>query len=154
VFISSVHRYLSDVHCEKMNNPYRSGTADVWYSGNVGDLWIEYKYVPKIPKHAQIIPDLSENQKLWLLSRRAEGRTVFVVVGSPDGAVVIPPDRWLLGVSPAEYMMLIQSRRELADWIRTQTGIRTCISQEMFSSLQKSSLPLTGSSRRRSSSQS
>ena len=31
------------LHREKMNNPYRGGTADWWYSGRRADLWCEYK---------------------------------------------------------------------------------------------------------------
>jgi hypothetical protein len=123
-----------------MNNPYRSGTADTWYSGDRGDMWVEYKYIPKIPKTARIVPDLSERQKYWLVNRLAEGRNIIVVVGSPDGAVVIPPERWETGVTPAEYLMHLQSRQGLATWIRSQIGVRACHSPATFLSQPKLSL--------------
>lgn len=147
-----MHKHLGDVYCEKMNNPYRSGTADVWYSGMDGDLWAEYKYIPKLPKQAKIIPDLSPSQLFWLTNRAAEGRNVIVVVGSPLGAAIIPQERWVTGVTPAEFMKHIQTRQELAIWIRSQTGVRACHFPAMSSLQPKSSLPSTESPRHRSSS--
>jgi hypothetical protein len=48
-FIQSIHRHLpKEVYREKMANPYRGGTPDVWYSGYKSDLWVEYKFIPKL----------------------------------------------------------------------------------------------------------
>lgn len=61
-FIASVHKHLpKELHREKMNNPYSSGTPDVYYSGMKADLWIEYKFIPRIPAHdtTEIKIDLS-----------------------------------------------------------------------------------------------
>lgn len=123
-FISSVHKYLppkDTLHREKMNNPYSSGTADWWYSGNKADLWCEYKYLPKLPVRANILPELSELQKEWLAGRYREGRNVAVVVGSPEGAVVYRELEWLLPLTPAEFRGRALSRQELAVWLVSET---------------------------------
>jgi hypothetical protein len=79
-FIQSIHKKLpKTVYHEKMHNPYRGGTPDVWYSGKLRDLWIEYKWGKNKPRKLQ---------KDWITKRRAEGRTVWVVTGTPDGCEV------------------------------------------------------------------
>lgn len=124
-FIGSVHKHLPmGVHREKMNNPYRSGTADVWYSGRY-DLWIEYKFLPSLPKRkdTNIVLDLSENQKIWLRQRWAEGRNVAVICGCKAGGVMfMHPDHWESAVSTADFESRIVSRTELAQWILRKTG--------------------------------
>ena len=70
-----------------MHNAFRGGTPDVWYSGPGGDLWVEYKWIAKIPKSGIIVPNLSALQLDWLTKRRLEGRNVLVVVGTPKGAL-------------------------------------------------------------------
>ena len=101
-FIKSIHNKLSkEIYREKMHNPYRGGTADVWYSGRF-DAWIEYKWVESLPKKGKLIPDLSMLQKQWLKGRYDEGRTVYVVVGCPSGAIVFSnPTEWETGLSSA-----------------------------------------------------
>lgn len=90
-FIARVHNHLQkSVWREKMYNPYRSGTPDVWYSGKVNDLWVEYKYIPRLPKKTTtIIPiNLSALQEQWIKNRSEEGRNVWVIVGCPQGGSV------------------------------------------------------------------
>lgn len=124
-FIAGVHKYLPDVYFEKMNNPYRGGTADVWYSGVHGDLWIEYKYLPKVPSRGLIVPDLSELQKRWIANRRAEGRRVHVVVGCPAGGVWFLSDSDVLqGMAVAAFNPV--SREQLAEDIRAYVGTSPC----------------------------
>lgn len=125
-FIRGVHAHLKDVYFEKMNNPFRSGTADVWYSGLRGDLWVEYKYIPKIPKVAQIVPDLSERQKIWLRERSIEFRQVRVIVGCPEGGVIYRNGEWIQGSSPSDFRARLLSRSALAAEIREITGISPC----------------------------
>jgi hypothetical protein len=98
-FIASVHRYLPPVtefHREKMANPYRGGTADSWYSGRRRDLWVEWKWIELPKRDATMIditsgknPSLSVLQQDWIAGRRAEGRNVWVVIGSAKGGVVM-----------------------------------------------------------------
>lgn len=99
-FIKSINSTLTkDIYCEKMHNPYRGGTADVWYSAK-RDAWIEYKWINSVPKKGVLIPALSGLQKIWLADRYKEGRTVFVVVGCPMGAIIFSnPAEWINGLS-------------------------------------------------------
>lgn len=101
-FIASVHRLLPPVdefHREKMANPYRGGTADSWYSGNKRDLWIEWKWV-ELPKRPDTMiditagkkPSLSVLQQDWIAKRRAEGRDVWIIIGSAEGGMVLVDD--------------------------------------------------------------
>lgn len=123
-FTGSVHKYLPQTHIEKMSNPWRSGTADVWYSGDKGDLWVEYKFIEKLPRNAEILPDLSPQQLRWLNSRFAEGRNVAVIVGTPTGGVIYREKEWAQPLSRSAFEQRILSRAELAHWIFSQTGAK------------------------------
>jgi hypothetical protein len=151
-FIKSVNRHIADVYAEKMNNPFRSGTADVWYSGGKGDLWLEYKFVPAAPKRADLLADLSERQKLWLAGRLQEGRNVAVIVGCPSGGVLMLDRTWEVPITAEKFNAELQSREALAAWIRSITGASPCLSRELFSPPPASSRPRTVSLRPRSSS--
>lgn len=126
VFTASVHKYLkAKLYFEKMNNPFRAGTADFWYSGVKGDLWIEYKYIPKLPTRTTILPDLSPRQLKWLNDRAAEGRNVHVIVGHPNGGVVWPV-AFDQPMQPAAFEKLSLTRAQLASWILEVTGESPC----------------------------
>ena len=76
-FISGVHKHLPlDVYHMKTNNPYIAGIPDCYYSGPGGDLWIEYKFIPKLPTRVPIVVNLSALQLHWLDSRHAAGPCV------------------------------------------------------------------------------
>ena len=116
-FYNSVHRHLpppSELHREKMANPYRGGTFDFWFSGK-RDLWIEYKFVV-LPKrdNTQIDYGLSALQLDWGQRRAAEGRAVWVIVGCKDGGVVLT-DAHVFGYRP--------SRAEFAPYILTRADV-------------------------------
>lgn len=122
-FIASVHRYLPlELHAEKMNNPYSSGTPDVYYSGNKADLWCEYKFFPKLPVRSPTLKaDLSPLQLKWLRGRYTEGRNVFVIVGCPAGGVVLSNLEWENPVPLITFTSRIISRAALAEWLSTAT---------------------------------
>lgn len=136
-FIRGVHAHLPKVYFEKMSNPWRSGTADVWYSGAQGDLWIEYKYVPKVPQRTSVTPNLSPRQLMWLSDRSAEGRQVVVVVGHPKGGVIWHRD-FSTPKSPAEFLAESKTRSELAAWIMSITGESPCRSRSSYFSQSES----------------
>jgi hypothetical protein len=125
-FIGSVHRYLPSTYAEKMNNPWRAGTADVWYSGDRGDLWIEYKFIERIPRSAEILPDLTPRQKRWLNNRFDEGRNVAVVLGTPTGGVIYRNKEWMRPLDHVTLSGLIVPRDEIARWIFSQVGASKC----------------------------
>lgn len=103
-FIDSVHRLLKGkCHFEKMHNPYRGGTADVWYSGKSGDCWVEYKWLNRVPKRGVVKPKLEPLQRDWLRGRWNEGRCVFVIVGCPAGAMLfLEPKNWEDGIAVSQ----------------------------------------------------
>jgi hypothetical protein len=125
-FIGSVHRYLPRTYAEKMNNPWRAGTADVWYSGDRGDLWVEYKFIERIPRSAEILPDLTPRQKRWLNNRFDEGRNVAVVLGTPTGGVIYRNKEWMRPLDHVTFVGLIVPRDEIARWIYSQVGASKC----------------------------
>jgi len=129
-FIKSVHnRWIGNKHphYEKNNNPYRRGTADVWYSGTKGDLWIEYKYLVEIPTFAYFVPELSSQQAIWLNERYAEGRNVAVITGCKDGGVIFTHKYWKIPINKELFLKQLKTREEIAEWILNKTGI--CVKQ-------------------------
>lgn len=123
-FIHSVHRHLRGVYIEKMYNPYRSGTPDVWYSGSHKDMWIEYKYITNVPVKSSIKLQLSELQKLWLRDRHAEGRNVAVICGCKQGGVVFTDRDWENPTEPSVFTSRILTRKDVAQWIFDQISER------------------------------
>jgi hypothetical protein len=126
-FYSAVHKLLpSNLHREKMNNPYRGGTADVWYSGNLDDLWVEYKWLAKLPKRALVRLDalLSPLQQQWLMGRHEEGRNIVVILGSPEGAWVFEGASWRQPLDPDAIRTFGLTKRQVADYIEKRTTLR------------------------------
>lgn len=123
-FINGVNGKIpSAVHREKMHNIYRGGTFDVWYSGSKADWWIEYKWIPRIPKKGRVVPNLSPLQLRWGVGRYEEGRNVAVVVGCPEGVVMLRyPDQWEEGVSVEEFRRTLLTKATLAEWITLLTA--------------------------------
>jgi hypothetical protein len=133
-FIAAIHRGLNPhgPHAEKNHNPYRGGTADVWYSGDKGDLWVEYKFVQTVtPKSRAVIPDLTQLQIDWLMSRYEEGRNVAVVLGVGKlGGVIYRERGWEIPLSGELFLTKMVSRGEISRWILDQTGRRYVRSSE------------------------
>ncbi len=125
-FISGINRLLPSTYAEKMNNPWRSGTADVWYSGDRGDLWVEYKYIPRIPRSNEILPDITPRQRRWLNCRYHEGRNVAVVLGTPTGGVIYRNLEWSIPLDTDTLIERVVPRDEIARWIFTQVGASKC----------------------------
>ena len=91
-FTQKVNKSLTNkVYTWKISDRFTSGIPDSYYSGNSGDLWVEYKFLKRVPKSLFLLKNLSELQKKWLLSRHKEGRPVAVIVGYEDGAATILP---------------------------------------------------------------
>lgn len=153
-FIASVHKHLPLVYREKMNNPYRRGTADVWYSGAKGDCWVEYKYVPgDIRRRRTNVPvDVTAQQLKWLSDRAREGRRVYVIVGCTEGGVMFDAMAGITPLAPSVFLGSVLSRKELADVISSITGTSPCLLPSKSSTPPKLSRRRTASSSRRCSS--
>lgn len=124
VFRDSVHKHLPiGLHHEKMNNPYRGGTPDDWYSGTRNDLWIEYKWLPKIPIKVPInVPDLfSKLQLMWLNDRSNEGRNVTAIIGCKEGGVILSDKGWNYPLDVNDFRARLLDRISLANWIVSAT---------------------------------
>jgi hypothetical protein len=120
-FYRSVHKLLGkDVYKEKMYNPLRGGTPDVWYSGKTGDLWVEYKWLAKVPKKAPIRINklLSPLQLIWIERRYEEGRNVAVVLGTPEGAWIYHEQSWRSDLDPERLRWCNITKHNVADYIR------------------------------------
>lgn len=132
-FIAGVHRHLPPnpqpginepaLYKEKMYNPLRGGTWDVWYSGQ-RDLWIEYKWIDRIPTKdtTMVVADLSALQKLWGEQRQVEGRDLAIIVGCPEGGVPLTDLKWFDPMPAGAFRKAVLSRKEIAAWILTLTG--------------------------------
>ncbi len=118
-----------NLHHEKMSSSYTSGTADDYYSGDKADMWCEYKFLPKTPLRAIVWlanpadkkPGLSRLQQEWLNGRHAEGRTVAVVVGCPDGGIILRDQEWMREISPQMFRDRLVPRKAIAQWIARTT---------------------------------
>lgn len=124
-FIQGVHRHLpTALYRMKNNNMFNSGIADVWYSGVQTDMWIEYKYVARMPAYINFTDrkkaySLTALQEEWLLARHREGRKVAVILGCKEGGAVFEDDNWSTdGAYPlSDFDTTIQSRMDIAKWI-------------------------------------
>lgn len=119
-FIKKIHRRLSrEVYREKMANPYRGGTPDVYYEGPQGVLWVEYKYwqtVKRIFKPKDVVSPL---QWLWIQRAHDNNVNIVTIVGYRDGGVIIyPNDDVVLG---SQFKNRLQPTADLISWIEVQT---------------------------------
>ena len=99
-FRTSVNKHLRSIYKWAVHDTYEPGVPDQYYSGSHGDLWAEYKYLPKDVTKFDLTrpfksPKLSRTQQLWLNNRREEGRRVCVIVGMPSGGVILVDDTWM-----------------------------------------------------------
>ena len=125
-YYTAVHKKLPParvLHREKMHNLYRGGTADVWYSGTLDDLWVEYKWLAKLPVRAfvDLTKELSALQKQWLSGRHAEGRNVCVILGTPEGGWICEGVSWMEPIDPDAIRTRSMSKHEVAEYIKTRT---------------------------------
>lgn len=132
-FIASIHKHLPKKplgpYHMKNSNDYNGGIADVWYSGTKGDMWVEYKFLPRTPQRGIVhlckpnvkAPDLSVLQQNWLRERHEEGRTVYVVVGCPDGGVIMNRWQWEEPWTAEFFTNCLLTRKDLSNWIMGQT---------------------------------
>lgn len=110
-----MHRHLTEsVYKWKITDRYTAGVPDTWYSGCTCDLWIEWKYLKKTPK--KHTANLSALQKDWLNSRYKEGRNVAVIIGSPNGGIILRDLAWNSQAMFSEPLKPV----EIAHWITVQ----------------------------------
>lgn len=123
-FIRAIHRQLPDsIYKWKINDNFQGGVADAYYSGNKADLWVEYKYLKALPAREMtpIKIGLTTQQTLWLNGRYDEGRSAVVVVGSPDGHVVLEAKYWCESMTRADFIRRAVDTKGVAAYIVRHT---------------------------------
>lgn len=119
-FIASVHAHLpppSQLYRMKNHNAYVGGIADNWYSAK-RDLWIEWKFIV-VPRRdtTMITANLSALQRDWLAERHAEGRNIWVGIGSEKGGIILEHLSWLQPISAKDFRAAMMKRKQLAEYI-------------------------------------
>jgi hypothetical protein len=93
-----------DMHFQKFGAAAENGTPDFWYSGNKADMWVEYKWVAKVPltgvDPAKLMTAL---QRKWANDRSREGRSVVIIVGSPQGCAILTDGAWNVRVPMEDF---------------------------------------------------
>lgn len=124
-FTDSLRRKLkkAGIYCLKLNLRFMKGVPDCWYSGDRDDLWNEHKYYPKLPRVIDLCggrkPKLSVLQQEWLEARYRQGRNVAVVVGSPEGVVVLHNLDWKTPLTREEFIERASPTSQVVDQLTT-----------------------------------
>ena len=138
-YYTAVHKLLPrNLYREKMHNPFRGGTADVWYSGYLDDLWVEFKWLAKLPKVASVRLDklLSPLQQQWLTGRHEEGRNTVVILGSPEGAWVFEGMSWKEPFNPGIIRTCGLTKQNVADYIKKRTCLDDALADPRYADKQ------------------
>ena len=101
----------------KIQTIMNNGVPDCWYSGPTDDLWVEFKYKNKLPtkRNTPIYIGLTELQEKCLKDRFNEGRNISLIIGSPEGYIIITnPERFKKPVYKSD---LTLTRDEVIQWI-------------------------------------
>jgi hypothetical protein len=91
-FIKAVHRYLpSELFRWKIHDTYAGGVPDAFYLGPASALFIEYKYVKKLPARPTTIlrTSLSKQQELWLNRLHDCSFPGWYVIGAEDRCIIV-----------------------------------------------------------------
>lgn len=117
-FRNGVTRHISGLYIWSINDNYSRGVPDHYYSGNADDLWAEYKFFPCLKEYFDLTrppksPKMSRNQQEWCNSRYDEGRNVWVIVGFPQGGVILQDKEWM----HPYHVGKVLTRKEIAEEI-------------------------------------
>ena len=126
-FIANIHKRLNiQVYAEKMYNPLRGGTPDVYYEGKK-TLWVEYKFIQLPARNSTLIePQLSDLQRLWLRRCHTNTGRARVIVGIKSGkqyfgVIYDSPDGWTATMTTQEFKRLAIPIEEIVQYIEEQT---------------------------------
>lgn len=127
-FSNAVRAALPEgIYSMKNNNDYVSGVPDLWFSGLAGDLWVEMKFVPKLPVKVPLRPYdlLSKLQEEWLRNRYNEKRNVAVIIGCKRlhriEGIILRDLAWEKDILPCDFDKCIVSKEKLVEFIAKQT---------------------------------
>ena len=137
-FVRSIHRYLPpEVFSWKIHDTYTGGVPDAMYCGPAGLLFVEYKYVPTLPKRDDTLirHSLSELQIQWL-ERVSGPATAALVIGVEKTAVILKRD-FAQNISRMHYLEQNITRQDVAEWIYSTTHSGRTNGQRPTSTRQK-----------------
>jgi hypothetical protein len=116
-YIRSIHRPLpSEMHKWKIHDNYAGGVPDCWYSGPAANIWVEYKWIAKLPKRdtTLIKPNLSAQQLAWLIKMSGHSISCACIIGSPAGGFLLTEkEQWINGIEKHT----IISNKEVSKWL-------------------------------------
>lgn len=114
-FLKAVNKLIpDDVYREKMFNPMRGGTPDMYYEAT-RIKWVEFKYLKQTPIR-KFTPDLTKLQSRWLLRNFEKGHEPWVIVGCPGGGFVLTsPVQWDCQVNVSTVELL--DKKQIAERI-------------------------------------
>ena len=121
-FIKSIHRSLStDVYRWKIHDTFTGGVPDSFYAGPAGILFVEYKYIPKLPvKNTTVLrTTLSALQKQWLNRMVDFNQQAAVIVGCENTAVILTNKTWCQNITKQYYVDNAIVRKSVAYWIQS-----------------------------------
>ena len=109
---------MQGVYCLKLNLMHSNGVPDSYFSGNLDDCWVEWKYIRELPKRpATVVPfNLTSLQQHWITSRCNEGRLVYLVVGSPHHHNIIHGSK-IHNLTTEEFMKASMPREQVCQQI-------------------------------------
>lgn len=129
-FYSGVNEQIKlitlEVYQEKMFNPLRGGTPDMYYEHR-RDLWVEYKYEALPARDTTLVPcNVSPLQDDWLTRNFQHGHEPWVIVGThvgrkPMGVIFTQPQQWRSGMPCGSFKRLLLTREEIAHAIVKRT---------------------------------
>lgn len=114
------------IYALKLNLRFIAGVPDCWLSGAHQDLWLELKYLQKIPPIVDPTKLLTVLQQDWIVCRHSEGRFVGVLIGSSAGHVYFPSLSWQVSVTRETFLTQAKKTREIAESLIETLGEVGC----------------------------
>lgn len=113
----------SEVYSEGMSGVFSNGVPDRYFEGDTDILWIEFKWIKRLPVRKElVIPDLSALQFSWLSRAYKNNRSCAAVVGHPEGALILlTPQEWEFGISKYKSKSLDEVRKWIVGVVLGET---------------------------------
>ena len=125
-FVKAVHRKLPpEVYKWKIHDTYTGGVPDAMYPGPAGTLFVEYKYIQKLPKRAttEVKLGLSSLQIAWLDRMCDYNIVVAVIIGSKVGSLILSNRDWHNVLKPSDFETNL-TPQDVAVWIDSIVSYR------------------------------
>tara|TARA_Y100000389_G_scaffold34180_1_gene29063 strand:- start:4292 stop:4681 length:390 start_codon:yes stop_codon:yes gene_type:complete len=122
-FIKSVHNKLSkEVYKWKIHDTYTGGVPDAFYAGPAGVLFVEYKYIPKLPSrnNTSLNFKISQLQIQWLQNALDYPLKVALIIGHQSSGYILTRS-FDSKVTKEDFITGHYSVSSIAKWIEEQT---------------------------------